>query len=159
MPTISIKPNAVKGILILLTVFCFMAKGQIHFNKRIKTYNAAGGGFSIIPHGTDYIISGFKFLNYGSSSNLRYLFIKTDANGDTLLTKSYGKKKYDYYSGESGGACLLNHKLYDFGTKTDTLNHVLYILYKLDSNGDTLFQKTWGDTSNIHSGSQIKINK
>ncbi len=160
MKTLQMKQGTIKGMIILLMVFCFISKGQVLFNKRIKTYNGIGAAYSVLIKGTDFFIYGGKDYNYGTSWNARYLMVKTDSLGDTVYTKSYGKIKYDYYSGNSGSATTFKGRYYNFGTRQDSvLSYSQYVLYKLAGNGDTVATKIFGDTSNFSGGYHTKISK
>lgn len=88
-----------------------------------------------------YVIVGTTF-SYGAGGGDVYL-IKTDINGDTLWTKTYGGVSQDY--GESiqqcsdGGFIILGWTL-NFG---DNDGHEDYYLIKTDSNGNELWYKTF----------------
>jgi hypothetical protein len=74
--------------------------------------------------------------------------IKTDANGDSLWTKTFGGSDYDY--GESveqttdGGYIITGY------TKVGDWNDDVYII-KTNSNGDSLWTKIFGGSSNDRS--------
>jgi type IX secretion system substrate protein len=139
-------PYSIRRIIILLMLFSFAGKSQFLFNKRI---NCGGydGAYSVLVNGNNFSIYGFKYYNYGTRYDYRYLTLNIDNIGDTIHTQSYGKIKYDFYSGSWGGVCCFNNQIYDFGTREDTLNHIESILYKFNINGDTVFTKVSNDTS------------
>ncbi len=139
-------------------LFCFVSKGQTLFNKRIKKNNAATGATSVLLNNNKFILLGSEYYNYGTSYNFRYLTLKIDSIGDTLYTKSYGKNKFDYYCDDWGGGTKLGNYYYDYAAKTDSLNNIRSLLYKFNSNGDTIFTKLYSDTS-LKYGFAVKVTR
>ena len=93
-------------------------------------------------------------VGYTSSFGLGSAFypdvylIKTDANGDTLWTKtyggSYGDEGYSVQQTTDGGYIIVG-RTFSFGLGTSTSPDVYLI--KTDMNGDTLWTKTYGGTN------------
>lgn len=87
-----------------------------------------------------YIITGTTWSQATYKKNI--LLIKTDANGDTLWTRTFGKG--DNNSGNfvrqtnDGGYIIAGWAYYDSSYESDIL------LIKTDSNGDTSWVKTFG---------------
>ena len=95
-----------------------------------------------VYHTTDggYIIAGMT-ESLGAGSADVYL-LKTDANGDTLWTKTFGGSDYDYgYAVQQttdGGFIVVG--------ETESFGEGSYNVYliRTDENGDTLWTKTYG---------------
>src|SRR5437773_2015502 len=134
-----------KKILVSLFLLSagFYSEGQVTFQKTFKTINSnASYGYSIQQTSDGgYIIAGFTII-LGAGYNV-YL-IKTDINGDTLWTKTFGGTLDDY--GEfvqqttDGGYIITGYTL-SFGAG----NNDVYLI-KTDSTGSLLWSKTFGGT-------------
>jgi len=89
-----------------------------------------------------YIITG-STESYGNGGSDVYL-IKTNANGDSLWTKTFGGAGGDYGSSlqvtSDGGYIITGRTEYANGDKD------VYLI-KTDANGDSLWTKTYGGTS------------
>ena len=110
-----------------------------------KTFGGANFdlGYSIQPTSDGgYIITG-STESYGNGDTDVYL-IKTDANGDSLWTKTFGGPRQDYGSSlqltSDGGYIITGRTEYANGDKD------VYLI-KTDANGDSLWTKTYGGTS------------
>jgi hypothetical protein len=89
-----------------------------------------------------YIITGYT-TSIGNGSADVYL-IKTDGNGDSLWTKTFGGTGNDKgYSVQqtSDGGYIIAGETYSFGNGSDDV-----YLIKTDGNGDSLWTKTFGGT-------------
>lgn len=121
----------------------------------IKTY---GGGAAEYPASaietTDgsYLIVG-STNSYGAGSSDIWL-IKTDWNGDTLWTKSYGGPQRD----ESFSVIETSDQAYLIAGRTQISGTVYFNnwLIKTDTSGDTLWTKTYGDFPSGFIGSPIE---
>ncbi|HIE05409.1 MAG TPA: hypothetical protein EYP58_01270 [bacterium (Candidatus Stahlbacteria)] len=106
-----------------------------------KTFggSALDAGYSV-QQTTDggYIIVGFT-TSYGAGSQI--LLIKTDVNGDTTWTRTYGgandEKGWDVEQTSDQGYIFT-------GTSGTTYNSRVYIV-KTNANGDTLWTRRYGD--------------
>jgi len=112
-----------------------------------KTFGGTGSDRSLsVCKTTDdgYIIAGYT-NSYGAGGNDVYL-VRTDANGDTLWTKTYGGTDNDW--GRS--VCQTTDGGYVITGETLSYGIGLYDVYliKTDCNGDTLWTKTYGGTGN-----------
>ncbi|BDS09869.1 T9SS type A sorting domain-containing protein [Aureispira anguillae] len=89
-----------------------------------------------------YIIGGYT-RSYGAGESDMYL-VKTDLNGDTLWTQTYGDSTIEdlneVQQTTDGGYILAGSKVVGFGV----LSQWIYLV-KTDLNGDTLWTKTYGD--------------
>jgi len=89
-----------------------------------------------------YVIAGYTD-SFGAG-NLDFYLVKTDANGDTLWTRTYGGSAIDYgYSVQQtmDGGYVFAGYTYSFGADCD------FYLVKTDANGDTLWTRTYGGSA------------
>jgi hypothetical protein len=112
-----------------------------------RTYGGfAKDGIECVQQTTDggYIMAGGT-ESFGSGDVDCWL-IKTDSNGDTLWTKSYGGKLGDTAESvqqTADGGYILTGVTDSFGHGLDEIGDVWLI--KTDASGDTLWTKTYGD--------------
>ena len=130
-----------KILFILLLTIPFIGFGQ-GFEK---TFGGANFdlGYSVQPTSDGgYIITG-STESYGNGDADVYL-VKTDANGDSLWTKTFGGASQDYGSSlqltSDGGYIIAGRTTYGNGDKD------VYLI-KTDANGDSLWTKTYGGSS------------
>lgn len=100
-----------------------------------------------------YIITG-RTGSFGAGAQDAYL-IKTDANGDTLWTKTYGGADWDYaYSVKqtTDGGFIVAGGSKSFSSGGD---YDVYLI-KTDANGDTLWTRTYGGTDTEY-GSSVQL--
>ncbi|MCK4307458.1 T9SS type A sorting domain-containing protein, partial [candidate division WOR-3 bacterium] len=110
-----------------------------------KTYGGANGDYGISVQkcaGGGFIIAGAT-SSFGAGSQDVYL-IRTDSDGDTLWTKTYGGTGFDdgwFVQKCAGGGFIITGYTWSFGAgKADVY------LIRTDSDGDTLWTKTYGGT-------------
>ena len=110
-----------------------------------KTYGGTGGdGGNSVQEcaGGGFIIAGWTG-SFGAGSADVYL-IRTDADGDTLWTKTYGGAEHDYgYSVQecADSGFIIAGYTYSFGADLCDV-----YLIRTDADGDTLWTKTYGGT-------------
>ena len=110
-----------------------------------KTYGGTGNEDAYaVQQTTDggYIVAGLTF-SFGAGDADAYL-IKTDANGNTLWTKTFGGTGYDTANAvrqTADGGYIVAGYTQSFGAG----NGDVYLI-KTDANGNTLWTKTFGGT-------------
>ena len=111
-----------------------------------KTFGGSDGERAYSVQHTDdggYIISGYT-RSYGEGGEDFYL-VKTDINGDTLWTKTYGGSLNDVARSvkqTDDGGYIITGSSYSFGPGDNDI-----YLIKTNSLGDTLWTKTFGGVS------------
>lgn len=127
-------------LFILLVALVFNLSAQVTFEK---TYggNITDGGIS----GRQTIDGGYILVgltnSFGAGNSDVYL-IKTNADGDTLWTRTFGGTSYDAgYSVQqtTDSGYILTGYTSSFGAGWEDM-----YLIKTNSNGDTLWTKTFG---------------
>jgi hypothetical protein len=110
-----------------------------------KTYGGTGMdfGYSVIQTpDTGYVMVG-RTNSYGTGSEDVYL-IKTNVNGDTIWTRTYGGLYYD--CGISVTQAFDSTYVITGITYVNSINSNVYLL-RVDTNGDTIWTKTYGDSA------------
>ncbi|MFI5219682.1 MAG: T9SS type A sorting domain-containing protein [Bacteroidia bacterium] len=106
-----------------------------------KTYETDGGHGNSVQQTND---GGFFITGTTSTSNIAVFLIKTNTLGDTLWTKTLDGISYE--NGEAGqqtndGGYIITGEINSIATNNDIF------LIKTDANGDTLWIKTYGNSS------------
>lgn len=112
-----------------------------------KTYGGPydEAGYSVLQHPDGgYIVAGWKTNDSTDDSDIWLL--KTDINGDTIWTRSYGgyHNEYGGYSVQltTDGGYIIAGKTYSFGQGVPMYSNIY--LVKTDANGHTLWTKVYG---------------
>ncbi len=126
------------------------------FNLTCVTLNAQGPFQRMYNRGVQLSVGyglhctrdgGFIFTgtidSSGMGTNMDVFLVRTNQNGDTLWTRSYGRPKND-----AGEAVLetSDSGFVVFGTSFNTIDRDFY-LAKVDKNGNLLWNKTYGGTN------------
>jgi hypothetical protein len=118
------------------------AFGDTTWTKTFGGYSANYGLSVIQTNDYGYVITGSSHKNMQPNTDV-YL-IKTDSIGDTLWTKFIGgpeSEEGQCIAQTSDGGFIITGSIYYYGTmKTDVY------LVRTDSNGDTIWTKTYGNT-------------
>lgn len=136
-------------ITIFSLLFVFEMDGQVTFQK---TYSLSGNdeGY-VVQETTDggYVIAGATNVAVGGMNDV-YL-LKTDVNGDTLWTKTFGGTgfhgAYSIRQTTDGG--------YIIAAWTGSFSNSDIFLIKTDVNGDSVWTKSFGGT-NLDEGISIQ---
>jgi hypothetical protein len=113
-----------------------------------RTYGRSGedGAYGLaITYDKGYVITGFTSTDSLATTDDIYL-LRTDINGDTLFTKSFGGGNYDQGTAiiqtrDSGIAICSS--TYSFGSGSSD-----FYLIKTDKKGNFLFNQTYGGSNN-----------
>ncbi len=131
------------SLILLLISLTYYSKTNAQDTTWTKTFGGSSNdrGYSV-QQTTDggYVIGGYT-SSYGNGSADVWL-IKTDADGDTLWTQTYGGSSNDRgYSVQqtTDGGYIIAGYTESFGNGDDDV-----WLIKTDSNGDSLWTKTFG---------------
>lgn len=136
--------NKTKKLLFIFGVVLFcsinFAFGQITFQK---TYGGIAGGVGYsVEQTTDggYIIVGSSYSASGVAPDI--FLVKTNSNGDSVWTKTYGGADIDEANcvhQTFDGGYIICGSTFSFGVG----NSDVYLI-RTDSVGDTLWTKTYG---------------
>lgn len=138
-------------ITILITLFSMTASSQITFEKmyQFSNYEYARGEFVAQTHDSGYFVAGRADI-LGDTGRINLL--KTNAVGDTLWTKTFGRYKDSFFNSAAltsdSGIIIIGCNTFPQGPD---YYKELYII-KCDKNGDTLWtlsDSTIGSNGNL----------
>ena len=121
-----------------------------------RTYGAASADKgNSVQQTTDggYVVAGTAFSDSGVAD---VYLVKTNAQGETLWTRTYGGPYGDWGNSvqqTSDGGYIIAGVTYSFGPATPTYGNVYLI--KTDAEGDTLWAKTYGGAGD-EGGSSVR---
>jgi len=131
------------NIILISVIFNTIILAQSPDTLWTKTYGGIGNDVANslqITSEEGYIICGTT-TSFGAGSHDVWL-IKTDSNGDTLWTKTFGGNDSDF--GKFASETMDNGFIVTGGTKSYGSGSDDVWLIKTDNNGDTLWTKTYG---------------
>jgi len=131
-------------VLILGLCFSFATAQSTYFNKRL---NLDQTDFSkcVLQDNNKYLIAGTTF---GVGTLARITLSCIDSSASTIWSKTLGSNSMAYYVQHSGSLIKTFDGGYALcGAVVDSTSEEYASIYKFDSNGDTLFTKTYGDTA------------
>lgn len=127
--------------IFLLVLISVAGYGQTTFQQVYERNTAVGYAGQQTSDG-GYIMSGLTTV---TSTNYDYLVVKTTANGDTAWTKTYGgignEESYTMQQTTDGGYIFAG-----IDSSSGLGNYNVYLV-KTDANGDTLWTKSYGGSS------------
>jgi len=148
----SVQQTSDGGYVIAGEIFSFGAGGVDFYLIKMdglgdslwtRTYGGTGMDYGeSVQQTTDggYVIAGYTY-SFGAGATDVYL-VKTDANGDTLWTRTYGGELNDYgyfVQQTTDGGYIIGGYTNSFGAG----DYDVYLV-KTDANGDTLWTRTYG---------------
>ena len=134
-----------KLIILFLILLSFNSKAQqYYFNNRIHL-GCGQNGIKVIQRENYYdFIATSECLGLG----LRSVFFRLDSVGNLLFMKSVGQDYHNFFSGTTSGLNWIGSNSYLYaGSKDDSTNGSNNLLYKLTSDGDSLWVKEFSDTT------------
>lgn len=140
--------------ILLIIIVNDKAFAQVTFQK---TYSVTGFDQGVSAKQTSdsgYIILGYTGVSWKDSTDI--MLVKTDVNGDTLWTRTLGDTLIDFgydVIQTISGDYLIAGTTNSFGAG----GYDVY-LNRLDANGNILWTKTYGDSTNNSASSVIEIN-
>ncbi|PCH92892.1 MAG: hypothetical protein COB85_07700, partial [Bacteroidetes bacterium] len=132
-------------LLIFLIGVSFGAKSQqVYFNNIYDYFGNQETAFSVLAVNGGYYIAGAA---KDSSTWQRIEILYIDSLGNEIWKKSYGKQGHQYYPGIGGSFISTFDGGYALGGSVlKPTGDSDAMLYKFDSNGDTLWTRTYGDS-------------
>ncbi|HKR03144.1 MAG TPA: T9SS type A sorting domain-containing protein [Bacteroidia bacterium] len=128
--------------------FCLIktnANGNVQWKKVYGGASSEGAVYVSQTSDSGYIMVGETYSFTPGETDI-YL-VRTDANGDTLWTRCYSGQNSDhgmYVAQTPDGGFIIGGHVYTFGSVGG--DHYDFALIKTNSNGDTLWTRTYGDS-------------
>lgn len=135
-----------KILLIIGLAIPFFVNAQYFSNRYLIDSSSAATGFNAIENDSGYLMVG-GYAPFGYYASLAV--IQTDFYGNELFQKVYKTTTTPYYAGWQGSLQKVNTGGYVmFGSLHKVSENKNYVvLYRFDNVGDTLWTKTYADTS------------
>jgi len=129
--------------LLLGINFCFSQ--IIRFNNTYDLYGTWDHASSVIVENDGYFVTGTTAGDSGSNRKLALL--KIDFNGNVVWFKNYSVPQRSFYEFAHPDVFIKSSdNCYVFSGSLTSTNGQDVVLIKFNLNGDTLWQKTYGDT-------------
>jgi hypothetical protein len=141
------------AILSFILISCVTLKAQ-YFNERVGfTTGAADFGLNAIENDSGYLMIGAT-IPYKISVGI----VQIDFNGTVLFQKTIADSIFTYYVGFQGSLIKLTNGGYAmYGGRVDTtLGSYVGLLYRFNGLGDTLWTKSYGDTTFFQTGRHMR---
>jgi hypothetical protein len=128
-------------LIVLLYTICLASVASAQ-TSWWRTYGGTGNdGGNAVQQTTDggYIVAGDYYIN---AANIDVYLVKTNAQGDTLWTRTYGGPSVDFGNSvqqTADGGYIITGKTYSYGAG----EHDVYLI-KTNAQGDTLWTRTYG---------------
>ncbi len=140
-------------LLLLITQLC----NAQFINQRYPIFDNVGAtGLNAVENDSGYLTLGFYLSNTTGRQNMR--LIQTDFYGDVLIEKIYADTTLNYFGGwQNSLTKLVNGGYALYGGRVEVPGvHNKCVLYRFDEFGDTLWTKTYGDTSYFQTGRHMR---
>ena len=131
---------------------CGFTQNNTYFNRTYDFNQYPEGGMSVFQEADGYITFQFAVdtINYKRG----YVFNKLDSVGNLIWRKEYFENNASLYPGFSGGICKIKDGYILTGDKNIS-GDADVILWKFDNNLDTLWTKTYIDSTNWAAGRAV----
>ena len=128
--------------MILIIVFVQPLNAQQVYFNNLYHVGSGDGLTSVLEIDSGYLCAG------GASS--KFVLIELDSGGSLIMTKQYGDSGKVYNAGGSGSLIQTSDGGYALGGGRNSGINASNVgmLWRFDANGDTLWTKTFGSTSN-----------
>ena len=133
-------------LLLLIIIGSLVAKSQFTYFERFYNNDAWSASLTIIESDSGYVITGVSGDNVNQYQFKRIVLTAIDDDGNQLWWKTYGEDFHHYYAGGSRGCTRTSDGGYAISGTIDDGYHAIGLLLRCDSNGDSLWCKTFGDT-------------
>lgn len=150
------------SIVFFLSLFTLGVKSQTYFNNEFSNDSSLSNGSSMVHPLQDtsgYLVVGQVFINSVPTTYLRFMML--DMLGDTVWTKFYGKYNHRKRTSVPKIISLGDTNFVFSGINyTDTLgsstDSSLIVLYKIDLNGNVLWEFEYGDSGKLNAASDVQ---
>jgi len=127
---------------------------QVYFNNRYDFYNSWEVAWNIIQLDSNYLMVGGAGDSLTGNNTIGILF--TDQQGNQVLEKSFNHPAGEEFSGTSSSLIQTVDGGFALGGSISTGGTSYAMLWRFNENMDTLWTKTYGDTSYDQIGYQCK---
>ncbi len=137
-----INPSQIRAMLaLLLFFFYFNTFSQNYYSKRIAVTGKINQAGSILLLNDTLYLTGL--VNEVPYTQVSVALLKVDKQGNLITAKRFKPSNRSYFGG--GGGFVRNNKIYTTG-QTDWGYQIQQGLYTFNTNSDTIFTRSYGDT-------------